>query len=546
VGRSANYVYDLVGKIKQVTDPTGTYGFAYDNMGRLIGTTTQYSFPPGFNYQNSYTYDAASNRKSLTAPDGSTTSYNYDALNRLSTLTSSLTGQFGFSYDALSRRTQLTRPNGINTNYSYDSVSRLLSVLHQAGSTTVDGASYTYDYAGNRATKTNYLNNVTEGYTYDLIYQLTQVTQGASTTESYTYDAVGNRLTSLSVPSYNYNASNELTSSSNGSYTYDANGNALSDASGKSYTWDFENRLIQAVVPGTNGGTTTFKYDPFGRRTQKSGPLGTTNYLYDGSNVLEAVDNSGNLLTRYTDTLNVDEPLAEFASGATSYYGQDGQASVTSLSNSAGALASTYTYDSFGRLTASSGTTGNAFRYTGREFDSETGIYEYRARYYDENLGRFIGEDPIRFKAGPNFYEYVKSNPVTLKDAYGLQEECTLVGQHQLTPWIPTATVSSQTPWVYKDFSEIDDKGIAVVRCRWVNTVTKALWGSALFALQYRCTVKLPCGLALEYNSYDFEWRTRSEGQRTDPDWTGTSYTIYPLDDGDLFYEALCKLRNPN
>jgi YD repeat-containing protein len=53
---------------------------------------------------------------------------------------------------------------------------------------------------------------------------------------------------------------------------YDANGNTLSDPSGKSYTWDFENRLTQAVVPGTNGGTTTFKYDPFGRRIQKSGP----------------------------------------------------------------------------------------------------------------------------------------------------------------------------------------------------------------------------------------------------------------------------------
>src|SRR5208282_5312594 len=62
----------------------------------------------------------------------------------------------------------------------------------------------------------------------------------------------------------------------------DANGDTLSDPSGKSYTWDFENRLVQAVVPGTNGGTTTFKYDPFGRRIQKSGPLGTTNYLYEG------------------------------------------------------------------------------------------------------------------------------------------------------------------------------------------------------------------------------------------------------------------------
>jgi YD repeat-containing protein len=93
---AANYVYDLVGKIQQVTDPTGTYGFAYDNMGRLIGTTTQYTFLPGHNFQNGYGYDAASNRTSLTAPDGSTNSYDYDTLNRLSSLTNSLTGQFGF------------------------------------------------------------------------------------------------------------------------------------------------------------------------------------------------------------------------------------------------------------------------------------------------------------------------------------------------------------------------------------------------------------------------------------------------------------------
>ena len=78
-----------------------------------------------------------------------------------------------------------------------------------------------------------------------------------------------------------------------GSYTYDANGNALTDAQGRSFTWDFENRMIQAVVPGNNGGTTTFKYDPFGRRIQKSGPLGTTNYLYDGIRIIEFANASG-------------------------------------------------------------------------------------------------------------------------------------------------------------------------------------------------------------------------------------------------------------
>jgi YD repeat-containing protein len=63
-----DYVYDLAGKIKQVSDPTGTYGMAYDNMGRLIGTTTQYSFLPGITYSNAYGYDAASNRTSFAAP----------------------------------------------------------------------------------------------------------------------------------------------------------------------------------------------------------------------------------------------------------------------------------------------------------------------------------------------------------------------------------------------------------------------------------------------------------------------------------------------
>jgi RHS repeat-associated protein len=409
---------------------------------------------------------------------------------------------------------------------------------------TLDGASYTYDPTGNRTAKTNYLNATTSNYTYDPLYELTQVTQGASTTESYSYDAVGNRLSSSGVPTYSYNASNELTSNSTGSYTYDANGNTLSDPSGKSYSWDFENRLAQVAVPGT--GTVIFKYDPWGRRIYKGSPTWTGIFAYDGDNLIETMTSSGSVVADYADSPAIDEPLAQVRGGTTSFYEQDGLASVTSLSNGTGTISNTYTYDSFGKLTASTGAVTNPFQYTGREFDSETGIYGYRARYYDQNVGRFIGEDPIRFKAGPNFYEYVKGNPVALKDAYGLQAECTLVGQHKLTPWIPTATISSQTPWVYNDSSEIDDKGIAVVRCQWERTVTKALWGSALFAFEYRCVEKLPCGLALEYNSYDFEWRTRSEGQRTDRDWTGTSYTIYPLDDGDLFYEALCKLRPPN
>jgi len=282
---------------------------------------------------------------------------------------------------------------------------------------------YTYDGVGNRHTRTDKRTNVTLTYGYDNIYQLQTAKQGTTTKESYTYDLVGNRLSSLGVSPYVYNSSNELTSTPSGSYGYDNNGSRKADPSGAQYFWDFENRLTQVVLPGT-GGTVNFLYDPFGRRVQKAftqnGTTTTTDYLYDGPNILQTVNLSGTVLARYTDSLNIDESLSELISGTTSYYEHDGLGSVSSLSNSAGALANTYTYDAYGKLTASTGTTANQFQYTGREFDSETGAYYYRARYYDQNVGRFMGEDLARFGGGINFYRYVGNSPTRFVDPYGL------------------------------------------------------------------------------------------------------------------------------
>jgi RHS repeat-associated protein len=222
------------------------------------------------------------------------------------------------------------------------------------------------------------------------------------------------------VASYSYNASNELTANSLGSYSYDANGNTLSDPSGKSYTWDFENRLTQAVVPGTNGGTTTFKYDPFGRRIYKQSPNFTSVFLYDDDNLIETINGSGNEVTSYAQGQHIDEPLAESHSGTVSYYAPDGLGSVTSLNTPAGTLAQSYSYDSFGNLSNLSGSVTNFLRFTAREFDTETNLYYYRARYYDPNIGRFISEDPITFKGGTDFYLYGLDSPTNLTDPSGL------------------------------------------------------------------------------------------------------------------------------
>jgi RHS repeat-associated protein len=418
-GGTFNYTYDPAGRLQQILDTTtGTYTFNYDNMNRLASTVTDYNFDTAGALTVGYAYDAASNRKTMTDPQNLRTAYTYDVLNRLATLAFNVqTPAFGFGYDALSRRTSLTRPNGVNTSYTYDAVSNLLSVLHKLGTTTLDGASYTYDPANNRKTRTDNRTNVTLTYAYDNLYQLLSAKQGTTTKETYTYDPVGNRLSSLGVSPYVNNTSNELTSTPSASYTYDNNGNTLTKSGGTMYGWDAENRLTSAVVPGT--GTVTFKYDPSGRRIQKSSPLGTVNYIYDGPNLLEELDGSGNVLAKYTQDLGVDQPLAELRSGTTSYYQQDGVGSVTALSNPAGALANTYTYDSYGKLAASTGTIVNQFRYTGREFDGETGLYYYRARYYDPTAGRFSGQDPLRFGSGTNFYSYANNSPTTLNDPSG-------------------------------------------------------------------------------------------------------------------------------
>lgn len=139
-----------------------------------------------------------------------------------------------------------------------------------------------------------------------------------------------------------------------------------------------------------------------------------------GANVIQEVDNSGNVLARYAQGSGIDAPLSEFRAGATSYYHQDGLNSVTSLSSPAGTLANTYVYDSFGKPTALTGALTNPFQYTGRQSDQETDVYYYRARYYDQSSGRFISEDPSAFGAGNNFYRYVNNSPIRYADPLGL------------------------------------------------------------------------------------------------------------------------------
>ncbi|MEK6776886.1 MAG: RHS repeat-associated core domain-containing protein [bacterium] len=241
------------------------------------------------------------------------------------------------------------------------------------------------------------------------------------TAEAFSYDPVGNRLTDSSFNNWAYNANNQLTSYDGVSYTYDNNGNTISktDASGITYyTYDPENRLTRIDFPG--GTYAEYKYDPFGRRIEKNVNGTITKYLYDGEDILSEYNSSGTRLARYTHGPGIDEPLIMARSGQNYYYHADGLGSITELTDSSGTIVNSYVYNSFGKVVKETEGVQNPYTYSSRERDKESGLYFYRARFYNPEIGRFLSVDPIGFLGGDvNLYSYVRNNPVNHIDPKG-------------------------------------------------------------------------------------------------------------------------------
>ena len=204
-------------------------------------------------------------------------------------------------------------------------------------------------------------------------------------------------------------------------YSYDNNGNLIGteDSKGKTVLeYDYENRLVKFTKP--DGTWTQFTYDPFGRRYSKETSDGQKEiYLYDGLHIIEVYDgNTMALKSSFVHSDVIDEALFGTIQGQDLYYHQDGLNSVKALTDISGNIIVNYDYDAWGNPVGTMPSIANPFTYTGREYDKETGMYYYRARYYDPKVGRFISKDPI--KDGINFYSYVGNNPVNYTDPMGL------------------------------------------------------------------------------------------------------------------------------
>ncbi len=376
---TTSYTYDLTGIKEDVTNSRGTIHHDYDGAARL--TAVQYPGGKSIGYQ----YDENGNRTRLTYPDASFVTYQYDELKRMTDVFQDGTSSLAhYDYDPLSRRTDLTYGNGNTTTYSYriDNDLETMAFQHNAGTVNI-------------------------GYTTNNIGVRTQ-----HSVDDYRFVY---RFDTAHQKSYSINALNQYTSVGGESFSYDANGNLTSDGM-NTYTFDTENHLISATTPEHS---VTYTYDPMGRRVEKDVDGQVIQYVHDGNHVILEYDKFGIEIRRYIYGPRVDEPICMITQSGTFHYQSDGLGSVIALSDDSGNFVEIYAYSIYGEPNGDS-YLGNPYLFTGRAYDSETGLYYYRARFYDPSIGRFISEDPAGFGGGDiNLYIYAGNNPVMFVDPTG-------------------------------------------------------------------------------------------------------------------------------
>jgi RHS repeat-associated protein len=415
------FVYDLSSRLTDANtnDPSNLnpvlIQFTYDNLNRVdTNTTTLNSIP----YLLDYDYDKVSNRTKVTYPSGKVVDYTYDANDNMDLVKVNTATLTDYNYDTLDRITQKSFISATLplATYQFDIANQLSSITNKlVNATAISQYIYSqYDNVGNRKqfVTTGAPGSQTINYEYNTIYELTGVT--GSQTHSYDYDNVANRQIADGV-TYTPNNLNQYTSVGATTYLYDNNGNLTFDGNA-AYTYDEENRLTTYNLPLSTGG---YAYDAFNRRVSKTVNGITTYFINDGDREVEERDSSGALLADYVFGDSIDEVLTMTRGSNTYYYHYDGLGSVTEITDASGSVVENYTYDPYGTPSIINSAIGNPFRFTGRRFDEETGLYFNRNRMLDSKIGRFTQRDPMGYYDSMNLYQAVGNNPVNYVDPNG-------------------------------------------------------------------------------------------------------------------------------
>lgn len=421
---TTTWAYLLDGRVDVINDTAGfKIDYGYDTAGRMNQVANRID---GFGADRTvnYTLDNNGNRTLLQWPiqDAAySVGYCYDSLNRMTQAVDNPTGSgcaanllATYAYDAQSRRTSVTYGNGASMSYTSYSTAGDLKTLNENFTGSSNNNAFIYDYTPAHQTMTIAASNAA------FFWQPPVNNSTAYTVNNLNqYPTIGTQTT----------GGTNCQGAAQG-LSYDCNGNLTFDGN-FTYSYDAENRLLKASNATV---TAKYEYDPLGRRTKKAiTGVATTFFLSDGTDEIAEYNGSNSVVTRYIPGPGIDEPIAvqNVSTGAKEYFHADKQGSVVATSDGAtgNLVEGPFTYDPYGNcfvsLTACSAIIGEPYRFTGRRYDTETGLYYYRARYYDPAKGRFLQTDAVGYDVDLNMYLYANNDPANRLDPTGADFNCT-------------------------------------------------------------------------------------------------------------------------
>lgn len=468
------YTYDLAGQLTSTVDPTGTTSYGYDNAGRQVSETRGFVGMRLF-----HDYDILNRRIGVKAvrSDGYVQAlhrYTYTVDGQYATVNDTYQGTTSLTYDNVGRLSQLVQPSAETATYTYDAAGQLIRLAHDHPELALSTWTYTYDDAGRTTaerrsfTASTGLADFVNTYGYDLAGRLSTSTTTdpaapPTANATFSYDPAGNRTqvapVGLAPITYTYDAANQLTADTLNSYDHDTAGNMLArrplgqTEPTATYEWNALGQL--SAISGIEG-STNFSYDAMGRRVRQQSPTDTSDYIFDGGNLLvEQV--TKDLTTHWTTSVHAGPMLvgASFPAAQQFFHpnaiGNIGEASVwtwgeatspwvsTGITGQVGPVAvyadadvqtQRYSYAPHGesnRTEAGSLTDPHLDRhtYSGSWGVRDIGdVYDMRNRMYDPSLGRFTSQDAWPANAAApdtwNRYAYAVNSPTNYIDPYGL------------------------------------------------------------------------------------------------------------------------------
>ncbi|HAB17981.1 MAG TPA: hypothetical protein DCE44_16220, partial [Verrucomicrobiales bacterium] len=404
-----SYTYTPNGQVKTVTDNRGVQvGSEYDNRNTLrsrtwhdVGEETELSVGEA---RVDFEFDKAGNRirteRYADLPGTDLTGFTTNAYNIAGIVTNIThlgpTGEplarYDYQFDEAwqIRQWTISRPSLGDAQFStfgYDRTGQLTNAFNSAQ----PNENFRYDANGNREAAQSSGNYVVGGNNQIL----------SDGTNSYTYDFEGNMASRSNtvtgvLTTYQWDHRNRLMS-----VLDDNPGGVVTQT--VSFVYDAMNRRLAKTVTGPQG-------------------TDSVRFLYNQDDSWADLDGANAVIARYLHGARIDELLArQRASDGRGWYLTDHVGTIRDIADATGTAVARFEYTSFGQTHSESNPlAADRFLFTGRELDDETGLYFYRARYYSPVLGVFASQDPIGFESlDYNLYRYAVNNPYSLTDPTG-------------------------------------------------------------------------------------------------------------------------------